>query len=65
LKRRVKQELLGFPLADNVKAWHLKSDGTYERMRSAQEPPVRNQMEFMKRALQTAKTSRRKNLGAT
>jgi polyphosphate kinase len=65
LKRRVKEELLGIPLADNVKAWHLKFDGTYERMRSAQEPPVRSQMEFMKRALQTAKTSRRKNLGAT
>jgi polyphosphate kinase len=62
LRRRVKQELLGIPLADNVKAWQLKSDGTYERVQPAQEPPVRSQVEFMKRAMRVSKPSRRSPL---
>jgi polyphosphate kinase len=64
LRRRVKEELLGIPLADNVKAWRLKSDGTYERVKSTQESPVRSQMEFMNRALRSAKPGRRKPSGA-
>jgi polyphosphate kinase len=61
LRRRMKDELLGIPLADNVKAWRLQPDGTYERV-SASTPtsaPVRSQLEFMERALLAAKSPRR------
>jgi polyphosphate kinase len=60
LRRRVKQELLGIPLADNVKAWHLNSDGTYERIESAGQTPLRSQVEFMERAMRAAIAPRRK-----
>jgi polyphosphate kinase len=50
LRLRVKNELLGIPLADNVKSWELQSDGVYT--------PVprrwfRSQEEFIKRAAAT------------
>jgi polyphosphate kinase len=49
LRRRIKNELLAIPLADNVKAWFLHADGTYRR--SAQTgPAVRSQSEFIERA---------------
>jgi polyphosphate kinase len=60
LRRRVKQELLAIPLADNVKAWRLKPDGAYERVSAAGQPPLRSQREFMDLALRAAKPVRRK-----
>jgi polyphosphate kinase len=59
LRRRLKQELLAIPLADNVKAWRLRPDGAYERVPAQTPAPVRSQVEFMKRALRAAKPSRR------
>jgi polyphosphate kinase len=46
LRRRVKNELLGIPLADNVKAWQLQSDGQYSRVKRQQ---FRSQEEFIRR----------------
>jgi polyphosphate kinase len=51
LRRRVKDELLGIPLADNVKAWFLQADGSYRRANSKPPAPVRSQVEFMQAAL--------------
>jgi len=45
--------LLGLPLADNVKAWFLQGDGSYQRGKAGPSAPIRCQMEFMKRALRT------------
>jgi polyphosphate kinase len=61
LRRRLKQELLAIPLADDIKAWQLKPDGAYERVPAQPETrtPVRSQLEFMKRALRAAKPARR------
>jgi polyphosphate kinase len=59
LRRRLKQELLAIPLADNVKAWRLQPDGSYERVEAETPAPVRSQLEFMKRAMRAAKPSRR------
>jgi polyphosphate kinase len=59
LRRRLKQELLAIPLADNVKAWRLRSDGAYERVQAETPAPVRSQLEFMKRAMRAAKPARR------
>jgi polyphosphate kinase len=50
LRERVKNELLDTCLADNLKSWHLRADGVYERRRSAGEPPRRSQLEFIRRA---------------
>jgi polyphosphate kinase len=58
LRRRVKEELLAIPLADNVKAWRLKPDGSYERVSAAGQPPVRSQQEFMERTMRAAKPAR-------
>jgi polyphosphate kinase len=59
LRRRLKQELLAIPLADNVKSWQLRPDGAYERVTVKMAKPVRSQLEFMKRALRAAKPRRR------
>jgi len=59
LRKRMKEELLGIPLADNVKAWRLKPDGTYERVSPSSTAPIRSQLEFMERALRAAKPVRR------
>jgi polyphosphate kinase len=59
LRRRLKQELLAIPLADNVKAWRLRPDGAYERVPAESSAPVRSQLEFMKRAMRAAKPPRR------
>jgi polyphosphate kinase len=66
LRRRMKEELLGIPLADNVKAWRLKPDGTYERVSASPQKPIRSQLEFMKRALRRKTNPARhvKRLGA-
>jgi polyphosphate kinase len=61
LRRRLKQELLAIPLADNVKAWRLNPDGTYERVPADKSAPLRSQVEFMNRALRAAKQPRRKS----
>jgi polyphosphate kinase len=55
LRRRVRAELLGIPLADNVKAWFLQHDGSYRRERPTPPAPVRSQVEFMNTALRAAK----------
>jgi polyphosphate kinase len=47
LRRRVKNELLGIPLADTVQSWELHSDGQYRRVNR---PGIRSQEEFIKRA---------------
>ena len=59
LRQRVKEDLLAILLADNVKAWRLKPDGTYERVKTSARAPMRSQVEFMERALQAAKPARR------
>jgi polyphosphate kinase len=46
LRRRVKNELLGFPLADNVKSWQLQSDGQYKPVKRGR---FRSQEKFIKR----------------
>jgi polyphosphate kinase len=46
LRRRVKNELLGIPLADNVKSWQLQSDGQYTPVKRRW---FRSQEEFIKR----------------
>ncbi len=46
LARRIDQQILPISLADNVKAWVLNSDGTYQR-RKAEGPPVRSQEAFI------------------
>jgi polyphosphate kinase len=58
LRRRLKQELLAIPMADNVKAWNLQPDGSYERVREKNSKFVRSQVQFMKRALRAAKQTR-------
>jgi polyphosphate kinase len=46
LRARVKNELLGIPLADNVKSWQLQSDGHYTPVTRRN---FRSQEEFIKR----------------
>jgi len=58
LKRRVREELLGIALADNAKAWRLRGDGSYERVKRGAVRVVRSQAEFMKRAIQAGKPRR-------
>ena len=59
LRRRVREELLAIPLADNVKAWRLNPDGAYERVEREPQRPARSQLEFMKRSMEAAKPARR------
>jgi polyphosphate kinase len=47
LRRRVKNELLGIPLADNVNSWQLQSDGQYTPVKRRW---FNSQEEFIKRA---------------
>jgi polyphosphate kinase len=47
LRRRVKDQLLGIPLADSVKAWFLQADGSYRHARAGPPVPIRSQVEFM------------------
>ncbi len=52
LRERVTSELLALALADNVKARHMKSDGTYHRVPLKRgETPHRSQLEFIARTL--------------
>jgi polyphosphate kinase len=59
LRRRIQEELLAIPLADNAKAWCLRPDGAYERVGQGASAPMRSQLEFMNRAMRAAKPSRR------
>ncbi len=49
LKTRVLEQVLGLGLKDNLKAWHLKADGTYERADGGG-PQVRSQMSQLEAA---------------
>jgi polyphosphate kinase len=60
LRRRIKLELLGIPLADNVKAWLLEADGQYRRARKGSKPLIRSQVEFVRRADARKNRSRRR-----
>ena len=51
LRRRIIDEILGTQLADNVKAFHLRSDGVYHRAVAVEgEPALRSQARFMELA---------------
>ncbi len=50
LRRRVKTELLGIPLADEARAWLLQSNGAYRRARPKSRPALRSQVEFIRLA---------------
>ena len=50
LRRRVKMELLGIPLADEARAWMLRADGAYRRVRPKSRPALRSQVEFIRLA---------------
>ena len=56
LRRRVVRIMDTF-FADNVKAWRLRSDGTYERVVTAG-PPVRAQEQFYRDAVEAALSQR-------
>jgi polyphosphate kinase len=62
LRRRIREELLAIPMADNVNAWRLKPDGAYERMNAAGQAPLRSQWEFMEKATRAAKPARRSRI---
>jgi polyphosphate kinase len=47
LRERVKNQVLGTCLADNVKSWQLRADATYALRRPAGGAPRRSQAEFM------------------
>jgi len=50
LRRRVKNELLGIPLADEARAWLLRAGGAYRRARPKSRPALRSQVEFIRLA---------------
>jgi polyphosphate kinase len=50
LRRRVKTELLGIPLADEARAWLLQANGVYRRVRPKSKPALRSQAEFIRLA---------------
>ena len=50
LRRRVKMELLGIPLADEARAWLLRANGAYRRARPKSRPALRSQVEFLRLA---------------
>lgn len=63
LKRRVIDEILRTTAADNIKAWELRSDGSYARvLPAASAEPVRAQYRFMEQARERAQKSEA-NLG--
>jgi polyphosphate kinase len=62
LRRRVKDELLAIPLADNVKAWLLQADGTYRRPRHRNQSPLRSQVEFIRLAQRSRSSPRAKTV---
>jgi polyphosphate kinase len=58
LKQRIHEELLMLQLADNTKAWMLRSDGTYERVaRREGDAPLRSQARCAELARERARAS--------
>ncbi len=58
LKQRIHDELLMLQLADNTKAWQLRSDGSYERvLRKENDPPIRTQARCAELARERARAS--------
>ena len=58
LRQRIDDELLSNQLADNVKAWALKSDGTYDRVpKSEKDPPIRSQQRCIELARERARSA--------
>jgi len=47
LKRRVIDEILGTTWNDNVKAWSLRTDGSYARIVAGDDEPCRSQQRFI------------------
>jgi polyphosphate kinase len=47
LRERLKNQVLGTCLADNVKAWQLRADGTYARRKPPGGAARRSQAEFL------------------
>ncbi|MBX3128893.1 MAG: polyphosphate kinase 1 [Polyangiaceae bacterium] len=58
LKRRVRDEILGTMLADNVKSWRLDERARYKRV-PAGEPELRSQVIFMELARERARDADR------
>jgi polyphosphate kinase len=50
LRRRISDELLAIPLADEAKAWFLQPDGSYHRKARKSRRPIRSQVEFIRLA---------------
>jgi polyphosphate kinase len=60
LRKRITDDIFPVLLADNVKAWTLHPDGTYERVHPGKAKAVRSQAEFIGLAESTSKTQRKK-----
>ena len=62
LCKQICQEIFPLLMADNTKAWRLRSDGSYVRIQPGkEEKPCRSQMEFINRLEAVVKTQRKKN----
>ncbi len=58
MRERIHDEVLMLGLADNVKSWNLRPDGTYERVvRAEKEPVLRAQQRCIDLARERARTS--------
>ena len=61
MMKRICNEILPTMLADNVKAWSLRADGSYARVNAADgEKSFRSQMEFIALTEATPKTQRKR-----
>jgi polyphosphate kinase len=57
LRRRVIDEVLGTTWHDNVKAWSLRSDGSYARITAREEASIRSQQRFIEITRERARES--------
>src|SRR5262249_20771177 len=58
LRARIYDELLSLQLADNCKAWQLRSDGVYERVvKGEADPAVRSQQRCIELARERARAA--------
>jgi polyphosphate kinase len=64
LRERLIGEILALPLADNVKAKLLQSDGSYHRIAPDGTPPCRSQSEFLRRSLAAGQKARARSAPA-
>jgi polyphosphate kinase len=55
LKERIVDEILGTMCNDNVKAWRLGGDGSYQRLVAAAGESLRSQQSFMEMARERAR----------